>query len=170
MIGHEPVSSGIVKVFNQEMESKQRYILLTELPGVTRGPGGGERHVVVLPGTLMHRLESSNYQVCSLYDLVSNHSTTLKVREDMGDVLSLSKYEAQLLSAIPSPVDRFTVYTTPGKLDWGASLKIGDIVYTHLRDIHCVAVAVRYQGPLEGYGPDKIMFGVEIQVNIRVRW
>ena len=145
------------------MEYKQRYILLEEVPGVSRGPRG-EEQVVVVKGTLLHRLETCNYQVCALYDLASRHSITLRIREDAGDVLNLSKDEAQLLSAIPVPTDRYTVYTTPGKIGWGLGLKNDDTVYIHLRDVHCVAATVQYKGHLEGYGHDKIMFGVEIKV------
>ncbi len=49
-----------------------------------------------------------------------------------GDVAPLSEVECDLLDGIDSDADRYEVYSTPGKLEWGRSLKVGDAVLARL--------------------------------------
>jgi hypothetical protein len=48
------------------------------------------------------------------------------------EVAPLTKLECSILDAIESPADRYTAYVTPGKLAWGARLKVGDTVLARL--------------------------------------
>ncbi len=54
-----------------------------------------------------------------------------------GDVAPLSEVECDLLdgigiNCINSDAGRYEVYSTPGKLEWGRSLKVGDTVLARL--------------------------------------
>lgn len=49
------------------------------------------------------------------------------------EVAPLTEEECILLDAIgPNDADRYTVYSTPGKLAWGVGLKVGDIVLAQI--------------------------------------
>ena len=50
------------------------------------------------------------------------------------EVAALSKEECVVLNGIVSVADRYTVYSTPGKLKWGCGLKVGDTVLARLPD------------------------------------
>ncbi len=58
-------------------------------------------------------------------------TSTIRCDND-GDVAPLSEVECYLLDGIDSAADRYEVYTTPGKLEWGRSLKVGDNVLAQL--------------------------------------
>ncbi len=49
-----------------------------------------------------------------------------------GDVAPLSEVECDLLNGIGPAADRYDAYITPGKLEWGRSLKVGDYVLARL--------------------------------------
>ncbi len=49
-----------------------------------------------------------------------------------GDVAPLSEVEYYLIDGIGSHADCYEVYNTPGKLEWGRSLKVGDTVLARL--------------------------------------
>jgi hypothetical protein len=80
-----------------------------------------------------------------------------------------------LLDAIPSNDDCYAVYSTPGKLEWGAGLKVGDTVLAQLPDRSGQGSSV---GGQEGYSAaiirwigevnegDHHYFGVEIKVSV----
>ncbi len=48
------------------------------------------------------------------------------------DVAPLSEVECDLLHGILSEADRYDVYSTPGKLEWGRSLKVGNTALAQL--------------------------------------
>jgi hypothetical protein len=50
------------------------------------------------------------------------------------DLAPLTEDECRILDAIPTSDDRYTVYSTPGKLEWGVGLKVGDTVLAQLPD------------------------------------
>ena len=50
------------------------------------------------------------------------------------EVAALSKEECVVLDGTNSDADRYTIYSTPGKLKWGCGLKVGDTVLARLPD------------------------------------
>ncbi len=86
--------------------------------------------------------------------------------DDDGDVAPLSEVECDLLDGIRFAADRYEVYSTPGKLEWGEALKVGDTVLARLRDggqQHQYTTAIiRWCGTMK-WG--QYMFGVEIMVS-----
>ena len=92
-----------------------------------------------------------------------------------GDLAPLSEEECCLLYGISSDADRYDVYSTPGKLEWGRSLKVGDTVLARLPGVRrrssfdgeqkyqYTTAIIRWCGRIKyltGY-----MFGVEIVVS-----
>ena len=57
---------------------------------------------------------------------------TNPLRCNADEVAALSKEECVVLYGIDSDADRYTVYSTPGKLKWGCGLKVGDTVLARL--------------------------------------
>ncbi len=96
-----------------------------------------------------------------------------------GDVAPLSEVECDLLVSIGSDAGRYEVYNTPGKLEWGRSLKVGDPVLAQLPDDssdehdssdgelqHQYTTAIiRWCGKIEFWGDKYTKFGVEIMVS-----
>ena len=88
------------------------------------------------------------------------------------EVAPLTEEECRVLDAIDSPDDRYTVYSTPGKLAWGVGLKVGDTVLARLppqvisrevqQDIYTAAI-IRLHGNV---GFNGYLFGVEITVSV----
>ena len=79
----------------------------------------------------------------------------------------LTEEECVILDALPNSVARFTVYSTPGKLEWGVGLKVGDTVLARLpnsnggKEEYTTAI-IRWIGNLwKGHH-----FGVEIKVGV----
>ena len=69
------------------------------------------------------------------YQEHSHYATDLsdgKTRIDDSDLIPLTEEECILLDAVFTPSSRYAVYTTPGKLEWGAGLKVGDTVLAQL--------------------------------------
>ena len=81
-----------------------------------------------------------------------------------GDVAPLSEVECDLLDGIGSAADRYEVYNTPGKLEWGKGLKVGDTVLAQLRQQHQYMTAIIRWCGIMNWG--QYMFGVEIMVSI----
>ena len=91
-----------------------------------------------------------------------------------GDVTPLSEVECDLLYGIYSAADLYEVYITPGKLEWGRSLKVGDTVLAQLPGLrrhgssdgeqqHQYTTAIiRWCGKTEW---EQYQFGVEIVVS-----
>ncbi len=91
--------------------------------------------------------------------------TTLgPTRDNDGDVAPLSEVECDLLDGIGSAADRYEVYNTPGKLEWGKGLKVGDTVLAQLRQQHQYMTAIIRWCGIMNWG--QYMFGVEIMVSI----
>ena len=74
------------------------------------------------------RSDGSYYQHSHRYFFLIHPS----LRCSADEVAALSKEEYVVLEAIDSDADRYTVYSTPGKLKWGCGLKVGDTVLARL--------------------------------------
>ena len=84
------------------------------------------------------------------------------------DLVPLTEEECVILDGIPNNAARFAVYSTPGKLEWGVGLKVGDTVLAQLPDSNggkekYTTAIIRWIGkvPLTGH-----QFGVEIKVGV----
>ncbi len=95
-----------------------------------------------------------------------------------GDVAPLSEVECDLLYGIYPAADRYEVYNTPGKLEWGRNLKVGDPVLALLPSLsehgssdgeqqHQYTTAIiRWCGKIIiGHHGTIYQFGVEIMVS-----
>ncbi len=87
-----------------------------------------------------------------------------------GDVAPLSGVECDILYGILSDDDRYEVYNTPGKLEWGRSLKVGDTLLARLpggeKQHQYTTVIIRWCGKIKDiYGDILYLFGVEIVVS-----
>ena len=88
------------------------------------------------------------------------------------EVAALTKEECRVLDAIDFAADRYTVYSTPGKVAWGLGLKVGDTVLARLPPQgrcgsfgeHTGAI-IRWCGEVEMLGETNYLFGVEITVS-----
>ena len=90
-----------------------------------------------------------------------------------GDVAPLSELECDLLYGIGSAADRYDAYSTPGKMEWGRSLKVGDTVLAQLSEHSAsdggqqhqyTTAIIRWCGRMDYI----YRFGVEIMVSIYV--
>ena len=82
------------------------------------------------------------------------------------DLAPLTEEECVILDGLTNRAVRFAVYSTPGKLEWGVGLKVGDTVLARLPDSHggkeeYTTAIIRWIGriSLDGH-----QFGVEIKV------
>ncbi len=126
-------------------------------------------------GTLLQLKEDGSYEEHShtahIYHV--NQPETIRCDND-GDVAPLSGVECCLLDGISSEDDRYDIYSTPGKLEWGRSLKVGDTVLARLPGLrrcgssdggqqhHYTTAIIRWCGRMRGEG---YKFGVEIVVS-----
>ena len=88
------------------------------------------------------------------------------------EVAPLTEEECVLLGGIRDCADRYTVYSTPGRLAWGMGLKVGDYVLARLPDRsrrgssaggqqnQFTTAIIRWAGQPRGH-----IFGVEITVS-----
>ena len=81
------------------------------------------------------------------------------------DLAPLTKEECVILDALPDSAARFAVYSTPGKLEWGVGLKVGDTVLAQLPDSNggkeeYTTATIRWIGRTAR----QHQFGVEIKV------
>ena len=96
----------------------------------------------------------------------------LGIRCSADEVAALSEEECVLLDGIDSEADRYTVYSTPGKLKWGCGLKVGDTVLAQLprrsgrgtSSRQYITSIIRWCGQTQ-YGCH--IYGVEITVSSR---
>ncbi len=92
------------------------------------------------------------------------------IRCDGGDVAPLNEVECYLLDGVQSAADPYEVYNTPGKLEWGKGLRVGDTVLAQLRDggqQHQYTTAIiRWCGKIIHIVGDPYRYGVEIMVSI----
>ena len=79
------------------------------------------------------------------------------------EITPLTTEEYHILDSVPHAVDRFAVYSTPGKLAWGLGLQLGDVVLARLPELndHLVAAIIRWCGDIKS----ALMFGIEIVVS-----
>ena len=115
------------------------------------------------------------------YERHTHHRTTYSLQpiryDGPSDVAPLSEVECYLLVSIYSAADRYDVYSTPGKLEWGRSLKVGDTVLARLPKLsgrgsshggqqHQYTTAIiRWCGRVEYIFGERYVFGVEILVS-----
>ena len=89
------------------------------------------------------------------------------------DLAPLTDEQCLILDTIGSPAARYAVYSTPGKLEWGVGLKVGDTVLARLPDRSGRGSSLGWQ---EEYttatirwtnrdGDSRHSFGVEITVS-----
>ena len=106
-----------------------------------------------------------NSDAAAIYQVRGKKAITVKCRAD--DVTPLNGgVQCALLEAIPTPVERFSVFMTNGWLEWGASVKVGDMVYIRLmkkKMDYCSTACVLYIGTGKYPGT---MFGVQITVSV----
>ena len=91
-------------------------------------------------------------------------STTLRD----SDLAPLTVEECVILDALPNSAARFAVYSTPGKLEWGVRLKVGDNVLAQLPDSNggkeeYITAIIRWIGEIHG---GLYYYGVEIKVSV----
>ena len=92
------------------------------------------------------------------------------------EVAALTEKECRILDAIDSLADRYSVYSTPGKLSWGVGLNVGDTVLARMplkgssgsgrqQDLYSTAI-FRWCGDVDDrLGDWSHCFGVEITVS-----
>ncbi len=125
-------------------------------------------------GALLELNEDGSYGQHSHWGLKS--PKTIRCDND-GDVAPLSEVECDLLYGIDSHAGRYEVYITPGKLEWGRSVKVGDSVLARLPGLrrhgssdgeqqHQYTTAIiRWCGKIEFLFGNGYKFGVEIVVS-----
>jgi hypothetical protein len=98
-----------------------------------------------------------------------------KPSADSDEVAPLTDEECRILDAIDTDADRYTVYSTPGKLAWGVGLKVGDTVLAKLpksrrgsggrgqEDCYTSAI-LKWHGKVEE-DRERYLFGVQIAVS-----
>jgi hypothetical protein len=158
--------------------SEEHYLLMKDTPG-EKTPGTFKKIVGitiqkrVLRGELLSPIprekEARPDVVQPNYSVEREPAITLFAVED--DISPLNIDDYYLLKAIESPSDRFQVFSDPQWLEWGANLKVGDMVYVCLPR-HSTSVPtwskviIRYKGPVKTlFGMN---FGVEIMVSYRM--
>ena len=80
--------------------------------------------------------------------------------------------QAPLLAGVKSKEERYKLFITKGRLEWGSSLKMNDPVLVSFKDSQAAeteatrkaTAVIQYVGPVKG--EKGIMFGVEIVVSI----
>ena len=157
--------------------SEEHYLLMRDTPGEMT-PGTLKKIVGiinpkrVLRGELLRSIPIGEAQprsdeVQPNYCVEKNPAITLFAVEDNISPLNIDDY--YLLKAIESPSDRFQVFSDPQWLEWGASLRIGSLVYVHLPSPNesvptWSRAIIRYRGPVKTL--PGMNFGVEIMVSM----
>ena len=148
--------------------------------GLMAGRNSGSHYYILLRstvlyarGSLLKLLSDGSYRHHTTRHTSSWFLNIFSVRFSADEVAALSKEECMVLDGIDSDADRYTVYSTPGKLKWGCGLKVGDTVLARLPGLsgrgssgdgqqHQYTTAIiRWCGKTE-YNGHK--FGVEITV------
>ncbi len=120
-------------------------------------------------GRFLELNEDGSYEWHSLALGGFKSPKTIRCDND-GDVAPLSEVEYYLLDGIDSDADRYEVYITPGKLEWGRSLKVGDSVLARLPLQHKYTTAIiRWCGGMDLIGGVRYKIGVEIMVSTKAR-
>ena len=139
------------------------YILLESAPGYDRG------QLLELVKAGEHSRAKGEYSPHSHGVSPRGHNNILL----SSDVAPLTEAQCYILDAIYLAGDRYTVYSTPGRLTWGVGLKVGDTVLARLPrllgrekepDIYSTAI-IRWCGDIQmGIFGSTRLFGVEIVV------
>ena len=118
---------------------------------------------VVQRGELLELVRTND--ITAVYQVRGKKAITVNCEADY--VTALNGVQCALLEAIPTPVERFSVFVTNGWLEWGAAVKVGDMVYICVEmDLEYYSFArVHYIGRLIGSDQPGTMFGVEIMVS-----
>jgi len=101
--------------------------------------------------------------------LLQLKSVSLFCKDDGNDIAPLGDYEFYLLEGIKSRSVRYDVFISFDELEWGSTLKRGDMVYVGLPALTSAptpyaAAVIRYVGGLEK--EPGMQFGVEITVRL----
>ena len=120
-------------------------------------------------GTLLQLLHDDSY-CCHTH---TSNAALSTIRCSTNDVAALSKEECVVLDGIGSAANRYTFYSTPGKLKWGSGLKVGDTVLVRVSVMNkqCSSTATQYKlavAIIRWCGQTDIFghrFGVEITVS-----
>ena len=112
------------------------------------------------------------------HDHVRFISTSLSMTRPGADKIApLTEEKCVLLDGIRNCADRYTVYSTPGRLAWGLGLKVGDYVLARLPDRFSSSAGgqqnqyttaiIKWAGQPRDYTGryTRHMFGVEITVS-----
>ena len=155
--------------------AEEHYLLMRDTPG-EKAPGTFKKMVGmtnqkrVLRGELLRPIprekEPRSNIVQPNYSVEKDPAITLFAVDDNISPLNIDDYH--LLKAIESPFDRWKVFSDPHWLEWGASLKLGSLVYVRLPSPNASEptwshVIIRYKGPVKNHFG--MNFGVEIMVN-----
>jgi hypothetical protein len=154
--------------------SKEHYLLMRDTPG-KKTPGTFKKIVgitntkLVLRGELLIPIPREK-ELCDRPDVPNyiverDPTTTLFAVEN--DISPLNIDDYFLLKAIDTPSDRFRVFSDPHWLEWGANLKVGNLVYVRLPSPNTLAptwskAIIRYKGPV------KTLFGMNFGVEIMI--
>ena len=106
--------------------------------------------------------------------MYSEQTATFHDSDDDSDLAPLLGNQALLLAGVPSKEERYKMFITPGKLEWGSSLKVNDPVLVSFKDSQAAeteatrkaTALIQYVGPVKG--EKGITFGVEIVVRASV--
>ena len=155
--------------------SRSAYVLMKDVEAVKQSSGfkkmigAGKFSVVnVHRGELLIQIPENERQQCGdgpllNYRLFKDPNILLYSGEE--NVSPLGEHDFKLLEAITSTNDRYTVFSHPDKLEWGASLRKGSRVYVKIPNTQIVVAAViRCKGSIESL--PGINFGVEITVSV----
>ena len=93
-----------------------------------------------------------------------NEIVAFTYHKENDNIAPLVGEQYNLLKAIPTAKERFSVFMTPGWMDWGAGVKKGDEVYICVCKEYCSTAVVRDTGILTGDNLGTV-FGVEITVS-----
>lgn len=157
---------------NDEVAQKRQVvILLREIKGqrvssVILG-WGKTSNVEVAKGELLEQAKPKcSGDATAVYQVIGNKNIT--VRCEARDVALLSGVQYALLIAIPTPMERLSVYMNKSWMDWGAAAAVGSDVYIRVPKKHtsecCSSARIHYIGTMGGNNAGTI-FGVEITVS-----
>ena len=116
--------------------------------------------------------KSTAGQQQQMYQTVySDQSATFYDSDEDCAVAPLLGNQALLLAGVKSREERYKLFITAGKLEWGSSLKLNDAVLVSLNHLQAAdndatlktTAVIQYVGPIKG--EKGIMFGVEIVVS-----
>ncbi len=112
-----PPSPFAASLRSRMADSYHSYLLIRDTEGYRRG-------------RLFELNKDGSYQLHAHEGIPE--SPPVPIRCDDSVFAPLSEVECNILDGINSPADRCYVYDTPGKLEWGRSLKVGDNVLAQL--------------------------------------